>query len=376
MTAYEYHPLAEVFPLLEGEAFDALAADIKARGLIDAITTHDGKILDGRNRYRACEAAGVTPEFVEWDGDPLAFVISVNLKRRHLTPSQRAMIGARLTRLKKGGLREFARLTHVEAAKAVDINEREIRSAVKVIEGGRLSLVRAVDEGRVLLDRAVELVEEPDEVQDRLAELPAADVAEHHERLKRDRRREKFFKTSGVAAFEAGKWSVIYADPPWRDEFGPSARAIENHYATMTTDQILQMDVESISAEHAVLFLWAIPHMIEQALQTMKAWGFEYKTHLIWSKNKIGLGKWARNEHELLLIGRRGAMPPPPEELRVGSVIEAPVGEHSAKPVKFLEIIEAWYPDAAKIELFKRGGVRRGWSSWGNQATQADDAAE
>ena len=87
------HPFADIFPLLEGEAFDALVADIKANGLMELITIYEDMVLDGRNRLRACKVAGVEPEFMRFDGDdPLAFVLSMNLHRRHLTPSQCSMV--------------------------------------------------------------------------------------------------------------------------------------------------------------------------------------------------------------------------------------------------------------------------------------------
>jgi len=82
-----FHPLADVLPLIEGAEFDRLVADIREHGLLNPITVYDGKILDGRNRYRACRAAGVAPRYVEFDGkDPAAFVLSQNLARRHLGP--------------------------------------------------------------------------------------------------------------------------------------------------------------------------------------------------------------------------------------------------------------------------------------------------
>ena len=92
-----YHPLAELFPLMEGAAFEELVADIKAHGLHNPVTLYETNILDGRNRERACEEAGVEPLYDSYDGDdPLGFVVSQNVARRHLDDSQRAMIAARV----------------------------------------------------------------------------------------------------------------------------------------------------------------------------------------------------------------------------------------------------------------------------------------
>jgi N6-adenosine-specific RNA methylase IME4 len=88
-----------------------------------------------------------------------------------------------------------------------------------------------------------------------------------------------------------------------------------------------------------MLFLWATPSMIERALATARAWGFEYRTQMIWAKPSIGLGKYVRQKHEILLICRRGDHPAPSPESLPASIIEAPRGEHSAKPEIFHEII-------------------------------------
>src|SRR5436190_12723771 len=100
-----------------------------------------------------------------------------------------------------------------------------------------------------------------------------------------------------------------------------------------------------------MLFLWATPSMIEMALATAKAWGFEYRTQMVWVKPSIGLGKYVRQKHEILLICRRGEHPAPEAKNLVASVVNAPRGEHSEKPEVFYEIIERMYPTASRIEL-------------------------
>jgi ParB-like chromosome segregation protein Spo0J len=89
-AAHEFHPLADLFPLLEGEQFNELVDDIKANGLHEPIAILDGQILDGRNRYRACLAVGIEPRLIPFRGDdPAAYVVSKNLRRRHLNREQR-----------------------------------------------------------------------------------------------------------------------------------------------------------------------------------------------------------------------------------------------------------------------------------------------
>jgi ParB-like nuclease family protein len=105
----KFHPLANVFPLMEGAAFDELVADIKAHGLIEPAVLYDEMILDGRNRYRACIKAGIEPKFTPFRGsDPAAFVISKNINRRHLTTAQRAAIAADLATMKSGARTDLA----------------------------------------------------------------------------------------------------------------------------------------------------------------------------------------------------------------------------------------------------------------------------
>src|SRR5262249_46866246 len=155
------------------------------------------------------------------------------------------------------------------------------------------------------------------------------------------------------------------ADPEWR--FEPWSRetgmdrAADNHYPTNCTEVIASRDVASIAAHDCVLFLCATAPMLPHALTVMAAWGFDYRSHLVWIKDKIGTGYWFRNGHELLLVGVRGNVPAPAPGTQRSSWIECGVGVHSAKPEYFHELIEAYFPTLPKIELNRRGPAREGW---------------
>jgi N6-adenosine-specific RNA methylase IME4 len=167
------------------------------------------------------------------------------------------------------------------------------------------------------------------------------------------------------------KFGVILADPEWR--FEPWSRetgmdrAADNHYPTTDVSGICERDVQSIAADDCVLFLWATAPMLPQAFLVMASWGFDYVSNYVWAKDRIGTGYWNRNKHEHLLVGTRGKIPAPAMGTQWPSLIEAPVGAHSAKPECFLEMIEAYFPTLPKIELNRRGPARLGWKAWGNE---------
>lgn len=172
-------------------------------------------------------------------------------------------------------------------------------------------------------------------------------------------------------ALPSKRYGVIYADPEWRFEVYSREtgmdRAADNHYPTSSTDQICARPVGEIAADDCVLFLWATVPMLPDALRVLDAWGFEYKSHCIWAKDRIGTGYWFRNQHELLLVGTRGNVPAPAMGTQIESLVDASVGRHSEKPAKFYELIERYFPSLPKIELNARA-ARPGWDAWGYEA--------
>lgn len=169
------------------------------------------------------------------------------------------------------------------------------------------------------------------------------------------------------------RYPVLLADPPWGFKtFGEagSLRSPNEHYPTLTIEQIAALDLPA--AELAVLFLWTPVPQLPRALEVMTVrWGFPYRSNIVWVKDKAGLGYWARNQHEILLIGARGDIPAPEPSTRPNSVITAAVGRHSEKPVEAYALIERMYPLLPRIELFARAR-REGWECWGNEAPAAE----
>ena len=176
-----FHPAADLLPLLEGPEFDALGGDLRAHGLREPIVLLDGTILDGRNRYRACRAAGIEPRFEQWrprhEGDrPLAFVLSRNLVRRHLSESQRAMVAARAANLAPGIRGDYvtaaskeAAVSQSEAATKLKVSRSLVQRATKALKKGPPELVEKVDRGLIPVSTASKLVVLPKAEQVKIA---------------------------------------------------------------------------------------------------------------------------------------------------------------------------------------------------------------
>jgi N6-adenosine-specific RNA methylase IME4 len=124
--------------------------------------------------------------------------------------------------------------------------------------------------------------------------------------------------------------------------------------------------VIDLAADDCVLFMWATAPKLREALAVIQAWGFEYKTHGIWRKRRLGMGYYFRSVHELLLVATRGSPGVPAAEDRPRSVFDGTHGRHSKKPFAAYLMIERMYPDARKIELFTRD-QRAGWDVRGNE---------
>ena len=189
-----HHSLAEIFPLMEGDEFDALVKDIEDNGLREPIWLYEDKILDGRNRYRAVVKAkkqyGLKEEnFRTYNGsDPLGFVVSANLHRRHLTESQRALIAARIVTTKLGD-NQFNKpgISNKQAAVMLGVSVATVKTAKKVAEEAAPEIKEKVLTGELRLGAAKEVIKKPREEQ--VAELEKIKAEKQKEKDEREKQR-------------------------------------------------------------------------------------------------------------------------------------------------------------------------------------------
>jgi N6-adenosine-specific RNA methylase IME4 len=398
---------------LRSELVNELVASMEVQGLLQPIVIRPkgstGYLLvAGRHRLAAAEQLKwehiKATIVIGMDADAAQLVeIDENLVRGELSPAESAAHYAERKRLylklhpetgtgkapgKAGGgkksrtknckLQSFAEDTATKTGKHKATVSREVKRGTDIEDVASLA--------GTSLDSGVEL--------DALAELPKAEQRKlakaakagkkvsaklHSKRLKRMAKVKELGAATRVAskALGAKLYNVIYADPPWRfesySEDTGNDRIPGNHYPTQPTDEIAAIKVPA--AKHCVLFLWATAAMLPDALTVMQAWGFTYKAHCIWNKDKKGIGYWFRGKHELLLVGVRGDIPAPAHGTQWPSVIDAPRGAHSVKPAVFRQIIVEMFPSLPRLEMFART-ASAGWSVHGNEVPPMSEAAE
>jgi len=248
----ESHPVADLFPLMRGQAFQELVADIRQNGLREPILCDaKGRILDGRNRYRVCLEAGVEPRFVTWEGkgSPAELSLSLNLHRRHLGESQRAVVAARLakllqaTRPARGANLHHAKLlrSHDQAAAAVNVSRRLLMHASKVLNDGGAKLLAAVESGTVTVSTASLLAGLPKEEQERVVAGGDRAIAAKARELRAPSSRSEPAMRS--ADQPPGLFGVVSTRPGTSD---------------------------------SVVFLWVAPGSLADAIEALKARGFRY----------------------------------------------------------------------------------------------------
>lgn len=425
----EFHPIANCWRLIEGDDFDNLVHDIKEHGLHNPIVLFEDKILDGRNRYRACKLAGVEPHFVaygDWDdprieksivedgngvvgyeysinlfgipdeedwlgsddnivakfygplSDPISFAKSLNDMRRHDNESQRSMTAARLATLPKG-LRSDASMaasvpTQEEAAKMMDVSRESVQRARVVIDNGAKELIDAVELGQVSVRAASDIAANIPKPQQ--AEIVARGEREILEAAKAIRHEKAEARRAEIAKLKDdapplpdGQYGVIVIDPPWqmeKIERDVRPNQVSFDYPTMDEAELAAFGVPSIAAPDCHLYCWTTHKHLPMALRLVEAWGFRYVMTHVWHKPG-GFQPIGLPQYncEFVIYARKGS-PKFVDTKSFFACFEAPRREHSRKPDEFYELVQR-VTDGRRIDVFSRE-AREGFDQFGNEA--------
>lgn len=373
----------QLLPPLSAEEYSALEASIVAHGVLVPVEYDEaGEILDGHHRVSICQSLGLVdwPRFVRKglsEQDKRKLARELNVSRRHLSTAQKQAVIA-------DQLRDTPSISSRAIAAMVGVDHKTVASVrSRLVKGGEIphhDEVEGRDGVKQPARKTIKTAFVPEPENRRELMKVAKDLRADQQKLKHSVRlaHMDMVAENGRATAPAKLsrvYPVYYADPAWRfgvrSEVTGREKSAENHYPTMTTDEICTLMAELIGGTNpAVLFLWATNPMLPDALRVMEACGFTYVHHWIWDKEVAGTGYWGRDRHELLLIGRRGDIAAPLPGSQPETVHRERKGRHSAKPDFYVETIERLYPGVARLELFCRK-PRPGWDAWGYEAGEA-----
>jgi len=341
-----------LLPPLSKEEYEALKESIRKEGQhLPIIVNEKGVILDGHHRFQVCKELGLQPkiEVRKFNSkiEEKLFVIDINLQRRQLNDAQRVWLNLERYKIEREKAKQRQGMRTDLTSGSIDpkVNFGRTRDIIAEYAG--------VPSGTVQRALTVFQFGEPHIIKSTLQGKTSIYYA-----YKMTKRK---IESKEYPPLPEGRFNVIYADPPWRYNL-PFAGSPDMHYPTLETEKICRLEIPV--ADDAVLFLWATNPCLKDAFSVMSAWGFKYKTNMVWVKDRAGTGYWVRGQHELLLIGIKGKMETPLEQNRPPSVIFAPRTNHSEKPKEVYEIIERMFPNGKYLELFARQKRER-WCSWG-----------
>lgn len=339
------HELADLFPMMSDDEIEQLASDIKQNGQKEKIVLLDGKILDGRNRYAACKIAKVEPATKDYTGkDPLGYVISLNLHRRHLTESQRAIVAAKMANIQKHHHKNDRQicLSQNEAAEKLNVSERIVRDAKKILIE-KPQEAKAIERGEKTINEVVR-------------EIKYEEQKERHKELD---------KKSNARV--DGKYDVIVIDPPWPmekidRECSPTQTGFD--YPTMQLHEIGQIKLPAANDCH--LFVWTTQKFLPTTYAIITGWGFKYVFTMVWHKNG-GFQPFNLPQYncEFVLYARKGT---PEFTTTKGffTCFNADRGKHSEKPQEFYTLVER-VTYGKRLDMFNRREIK-GFDRWGNEA--------
>lgn len=373
--------------MLDDKRFAEMKASIQDRGLLNAIILADGKILDGRNRYKACQETGVQPRFdtLPTGTDPWLYVWDQNANRRDLVAEQRYLIWKHVEEQSDAWLKTKQKIEDVanqKRAKAINQRPRGDDGKTKakpVVEqcvpplakkhvasqakaAASKTNVGAVKRGDQLANHRPDLAAKV-----RTGEMKPADA---HRQMKRDQVKQKL---DDVAAREVeqptGEFDVIVIDPPWpmkkieRDE---RPNQVEFDYPTMSEAELGQLPIPAAKDCH--VWLWTTHKFLPMAFRLLGAWNLKYVCTFVWHKpggfQPIGLPQY---NCEFALYAKRGS-PKFLDTKQFPTCFDAPRGQHSEKPDAFYDVVRR-VTGGRRLDMFNRRAIE-GFQGWGKEAAK------
>lgn len=376
---------------MEGAESAALVADIKANGVRESIVVFRGQIVDGRNRFLAAQQLGIkcpTREYKGKKSELLAFVISANLHRRHLSESQYAMIAARIADMRQGERTDIEpsgnlqKVSRGQAAELFGVSPESVTMAKKVISTATPEVVKAVDGNQLAVSVAAQLADQPPEFQRRVVKKLATRAANSSaEALRQVRREDMETSLNSIEALEAralaGKYDVAVIDPPWpmdMIERDTRPEQVAWDYPVMDVTEIADEVGSNLSkhlAENAHVFLWTTQKFLPHAFSLLDQWGLAYDCTLVWHKPG-GFQPFGSPQYncEFVIHARKGS----PQFLDTKDFPTcfgpegAPRGRHSEKPELFYATLRR-VTGGRRLDMYNRR-VIDGFDGWGKETTQ------
>lgn len=374
----EFHPIAALFPLLDDDDTDRLAADIGKHGLRNPVVLFEGKILDGRNRYHACLLAGVALRTTEFTGtrlDAIDFAWSTNRERRHLTSSQAAAAEIERERLVSEYAAELEKVKQEQRKRPQKSKATQVKPSSQLIDlikqdnEKRTDAIRANSAGtnRQYVADARKIAEERPDLFEKV-KGGGVTIPQAKKEMKRDEVLSTLsdIETIATKAIE-GVFDAIVIDPPWqmkKIERECRPNQVEFDYPTMTEDELAELHIPSATDCH--VWLWTTHKFLPMAFRLLDTWNLKYVFTMVWHKpggfQPIGLAQY---NCEFALYARKGS-PCFVETKEFPTCFQAPRGRHSEKPGEFYDVVRR-VTAGRRLDMFNRRPLD-GFETWGKEA--------
>ncbi|MBM3910806.1 MAG: hypothetical protein FJ356_04070 [Thaumarchaeota archaeon] len=364
-------------PRPTNDEYEAIKSSIQKDGQLEPIVVWNDKtsgndlLLDGHTRYKICTDLGIEPKFIRYEFAGYAqakkFVIDVNLHRRHLSDLHKVQLALISLEIEKGLAQERKESTFPKKGQKgfqkMSMPDGNDTGRTNELVAKKIGLSpRTVARLKLILDSDNE----------KLKQNVASGITSPAYAEKQIKKHEALIRPISLPK---GVFNRVYCDAPWQYDYELSGSP---DYPTLSTEEIINLKdidgrpISSVFTPDCVLFFWSPKPKFTDALRVIEAWGFTFKTFIVWrkvndGKSQRGTGHYVWSTCECLIIATKGKPGTPISENMMEDYVEAPRGKrHSEKPELFHSIIMKMFPNGRFLELFARKQID-GWECWGNQ---------